>query len=457
VQARGCSAAASVAVFLLLLSVAAALPMHAQPSDAARPGDPRIVVAEYDGIIHPIAVEFCADVIARAEVSGATAVIIQLRTPGGLLDATRSLISRMIDARIPVIVYVGPAGARAASAGFLITIAADLAVMAPGTHIGAAHPVSAGGDAPDSDSLTAKKATEDTAAYARTLAAARGRNVALAAEAVTASRAFTETEALNATPPLIDFVARHVDDLVSQLHGREVKRFDGRSVMLQTRGATLERIEMTRRQQWLSAIAHPQLAYILLSLGMLGLMVEFWNPGAILPGVAGGLSLLIAFFAFQVLSVNVAGLLLIAFGIGLLLLELKVPSFGALGVGGTIALLVGSLMITRDVPGVTVSVGVVAPIALTVAGILLFLGRLSLRAQRQAPATGAEALITQQGVALTPLTRDAAGQVRVHGEIWRAAAARPIAPGARIRVIGRDGLTLQVEPSDSDGAEGGPR
>ncbi len=409
---------------------------------------PRAVVAEYDGIIHPIAAEFVEEAITRADSSGATVVVLVLRTPGGLLESTRTIVSRMIAARTPVAVWVGPSGARAASAGFIIALAADVAAMAPGTHIGAAHPVSAGGESSPITETMAKKIASDVAAYARTLADARGRNAALAAEAVTDSRAFTDREARAASPPLVEFTAASVDDLLRQLDGRTIKRFDGRTMTLHTAGIVAERVEMTRRQRFLSAIAHPQIAFLLLTLGMLGLTVEMWHPGAIVPGVAGGLCLLLAFFAFQVLPVNTIGLLLIVFGLSLLVLELKVPSFGALGVGGTISLLVGSVMITTEVPGVRVGYGVIVPTVLALAAIVLFLGRLALVAQRSKPVTGVEGLVGERGSTLTVVDAGRPGQVRVHGEIWRATSAVPLAAGRGVRVTAVDGLTVLVEPSD---------
>jgi membrane-bound serine protease (ClpP class) len=407
---------------------------------------PRAVVAEYDGIIHPIAAEFLDETITRADTTGAAVTVLVLRTPGGLLDSTRTMVSRMIAARVPVVVFVAPPGARAASAGFIIALAADVAAMAPGTHIGAAHPVSGSGPV---DETTSKKAAEDAAAYARTLAEARGRNVQLAAEAVTASRAFTDREAMTASPPLIDLVARDVPDLLRQLDGRSIARFDGRRTTLETTGIVIEPVEMTRRQQFLSAIAHPQIAYLLLTLGMLGLTVELWTPGAVLPGVAGGLCLLLAFFAFQVLPVNTIGLLLIVFGIGLLVLELKVPSFGVLGVGGTASLLIGSIMITGDVPGVGVGLNVIVPVVLALAGIVLVLGRLGLAAQRAPAVTGVQSLVGARGQALTALDAGTAGQVRVHGEIWRAVSQAPVPPGRTVRVTAVSGLTVFVEPAES--------
>jgi membrane-bound serine protease (ClpP class) len=411
---------------------------------------PRALVAEVDGIIHPVSAEYLTETINQADTTGADVVVFVLRTPGGLLDSTRTIISRMITSRAPVVVFVGPSGARAASAGFVITIAADVAVMAPGTHIGAAHPVSGSGQ--PMDDTTAKKAASDTAAYARSLAEARGRNVALAADAVLESRAFTDREALEASPPLIDFTAQDVDDLLRQLDGRTIRRFDGRTTTIDTTGAEIVRLDMTRRQRFLSAIAHPQVAYLLLTLGALGLTIELWNPGAIVPGVVGGLSLLLAFFALQILPVNTTGLLLVAFGLGLLILELKVPSFGVLGIGGTVSLLVGSIMLTREIPGlpgVAVSLTLILPVVLGLAAIFLFLGRLALRAQARPPTTGVEGMVGEEGRAQTPIAPDVPGQVDVHGEIWRAYSREPLPAGARVRVVEVTGLTLLVEPAAS--------
>ena len=408
-----------------------------------------MVVAEYDGVIHPITAEFVEDVIARADRIGAVAIVLVLRTPGGLLDSTRAIVSRMVASRAPFVVFIAPPGSRAASAGFLITLASDVAVMAPGTHIGAAHPVTPGGETPGGEVMSQKVAA-DAAAYARTIAEARRRNAALAAEAVTESRAFTDGEALHADPPLVDFIARDVDDLLRQLDGRPITRFDGRMIHIATAGARLERAEMTWRQSLLGAIAHPQIAYLLLTLGMLGLVVEMWNPGVVLPGVAGGVCLLLAFFAFQVLPVNVTGLLLIVFGMALLGAELMVPSFGVLGIGGAVALLAGSLMVTRDVPGIRVDYTVILPVVAALVVIVLGLGRLALRAQRQPSAAGTDALIGKEGRALTALAPAQPGQISVHGEIWRAVSDQPISAGQRLRVRAAAGLTLRVEPADID-------
>ncbi len=420
---------------------------------AQAPDRPLAVVAEFDGIIHPISAEYLIETIDQADTSNADVVVFILRTPGGLLDSTRAIVSRMITSRAPVVVFVGPSGSRAASAGFVIALAADVAVMAPGTHIGAAHPVSGTGEAVDE--TMAEKAASDTAAYARSLAAARGRNLALAEEAVLESRAFTDGEALDATPPLIDFRAQDLDDVLRQLDGRTVARFDGRTTTLRTANAEVRRVDMTRRQEFLGAIAHPQIATLLLTLGMLGLTIELWSPGAILPGVAGGVCLLLAFFAFQILPVSTAGLLLVLFGLALLIMELMVPSFGVLGIGGTVSLVLGSMMLTRDViPGVQVSLGFIVPMALAFAAITLFLGRLALTSQLRRSVTGVDGMIGVGGRARDVVEPDEPGSVDIHGEIWRAQSASRIAAGQPVRVTAVNGLTLTVEPSGAPAHEG---
>jgi membrane-bound serine protease (ClpP class) len=437
-------------VFLAAIVASASLQGLAQDGAARRPV---AVVAELDGIIHPISAEYLTNVIDEADTSGADLVVFILRTPGGLLDSTQTIVSRMITSRAPVAVLIAPSGARAASAGFVITIAADIAAMAPGTHIGAAHPVAGGGQ--QMDETMSQKAASDTAAYVRSLAEARGRNVSLAEDAVFNSRAFTDREALQASPPLIDLNAGDVNELLDKLDGRTIKRFDGRQTTLRTRGANVREIDMSWRQRFLGAIAHPQVAYILMSLGILGLTVEVWSPGAILPGVVGGVCLLLAFFAFQILPVNTIGLLLILLGLALLILELKVPSFGALGVGGTISLVVGSIMLTRDtVPGVDVNLGYIIPIAVGLSGILLVLGRLALKAQKLKPVTGVEGMIGVEGRARDPLEPGGSGYVDVRGELWRALAHAAIPAGGPVRVVGVNGLTLIVEPSRASAREG---
>ncbi len=413
--------------------------------DAARP----VYVAEVDAMIHPVSAEFMIATLDKADADGAGLLIFVLRTPGGLVDSMQAIVARVISARTPVVVYVGPSGARAASAGFLITIAADVAAMAPGTHIGAAHPV--GGLGSSLDETMSKKAASDLAAYGRSIAAQRKRNVTLVEQAITESRAFTEHEALDASPPLIDLLAASLDELVRSLNGRAVSRFQGGSVTLRTAGARVERIEMTWRQRVLSAIAHPQVAYLLFSLGTLGLTIELWNPGAVLPGVVGGLCLLLAFFAFAILPVNYAGLLLIAFGLLLLVLEIKVTSFGLLAVGGILSLIVGSMiLIDSPLPELQLSVWVILPAMLALASIVMVLARLAFAAQRRRSITGTAGMIDAPGRVLTAIAPGRPGRISTHGEIWQATAAEPISEGEPVRVVGVDGLTVEVRPVRGD-------
>lgn len=413
---------------------------HQAPSG---PEPPVVYAAEVDGIIHPVSAEYMIGTMDRADRAGATLVVFTLRTPGGLVDSTRDIITHMLASRTPVALFIGPSGARAASAGFFLTIAADVAAMAPGTHIGAAHPVAGRGE--QMDETMAKKAAADVAAYARTLANTRHRNVALAEEAVNSSRAFTEVEALNASPPLIDLVVSDLPELLRTLDGRTVTRFDGATLVLRTAGARVVPIEMNWRQRLLSAIAHPNVAYMLLSLGTLGLTIELWSPGAVLPGVAGGLCLLLAFFAFQILPVNYAGLSLILFGLSLLVLEVKIASYGLLTAGGLASLTFGSMILMdSSVPELQLSPRLVFPVVLGVGGIAVFLARMAVASQRGRPVTGVAGMIGEVGLALTAIEPGRGGRAAMHGEIWTAIATEPIAEGHSVCVTGIDGLTLTV-------------
>jgi membrane-bound serine protease (ClpP class) len=428
-----------IRVLLLLL----VLVTSAGVAAVAPPTVPVVYSADVDALIHPVSAEFMVDAMDRADRDHAALIVFTLRTPGGLLDSTRTIITRMLAAKTPVAIFVGPSGGRVASAGFLITIAADVAAMAPGTHIGAAHPVEGSGE--KVDETMARKMASDVAAAARTWATGRGRNAQLADEAVRESRSFTEQEALTAKPPLIDLIARDVPDLIRQLDGREIRRFDGSPVALRTAGARVVPLEMNWRQRLLSALAHPNIAYLLLSLGMLGLTIEFWHPGAILPGVAGGICLLLAFFTFQILPINYAGVLLILFGVALLVLEVKVPSHGALSLGGISSLLFGSLMLmdTRA-PELRVSLSVILPVVGSLSAILIMLVRLGIASQRRQPTTGAAGMIGEKAVVLTEITPDTPGRVRAHGEIWAAVADESLAVGEAAAVTAVDGLTLTV-------------
>jgi membrane-bound serine protease (ClpP class) len=411
-------------------------------------GAPVVYAAEVDSIIHPVSAEYMIATMDRADRAGATLVVFTLRTPGGLVDSTRDIITHMLASKTPVAVFIGPSGARAASAGFILTIAADVAAMAPGTHIGAAHPVAGSGQ--QMDETMAKKAAADVAAYARTLASTRHRNVALAEEAVNNSRAFTEQEALHASPPLIDLVATDLTALLRTLDGRTVTRFDGETIVVRTAGARIVPIEMSLRQRVLGAIAHPEVAYILLSLGTLGLTIELWSPGAVLPGVAGGLCLLLAFFAFQILPVNYAGLLLILFGMSLLVLEVKLTSYGLLTAGGLASLTFGSMILMdSSVPELQLSLRLVLPVVFGVGAIALFLVRLAVVSQRHQPSTGVERMIGEVGLALTAIESGRTGRVATRGEIWTAIATESIDEGNSVCVTSIDGLTLTVRKGDT--------
>ena len=423
------------------LLIAAAAP-GAQETPAA-PGAPVIYHAVLDGIIHPVTAEYLIGTIHAADAAGAALTVITLRTPGGLVDSTLEINQAILAARAPVVIYIAPSGSRAASAGFLIAMAADVLAMAPGTHIGAAHPVGSGGQA--LDETMAKKAAEDVAAQARSLAEGRGRNVKLAEQAVFESKSFTDEEAVKAKPPLADLIAPSFDALVTALDGRTIRRFDGREETLHLAGARVVDVPMSWRQQMLSAIAHPQVAYLLFSLGTLGLTIELWSPGAVVPGVVGGLCLLLAFFAFQILPVNMAGLLLIAFGLLLLVLEIKVTSYGLLAVGGITSLVFGSLMLfSSPMPGMRLDLTIVLPVMLGLSAVILFLVRLAVQSQRRRATTGDVGLLDEVGVARSALEPGAPGSVAVHGEIWTAKADESIAAGDEILVTAVHGLKLTV-------------
>ncbi|MFB3854238.1 MAG: nodulation protein NfeD [Vicinamibacterales bacterium] len=426
-----------------MLALALLLPLAALVCAQSAEERPLVYAAEVEALIHPVSAEFMVQTMERADEDGASAVVFTLRTPGGLVDSTRTIVTRMLASKTPVIVFVAPAGERAASAGFLITIAADVAAMAPGTNIGAAHPVSGGGE--QMNETMSKKAAEDVAAYARNLAARRSRNVELADQAVKESKAFTDAEALAARPPLIDIVAADLGELLEKLDGRQVSRFDGKVVTLHLENARVVPVEMSWRQRVLSAIAHPNIAYILLSLGMLGLTIELWNPGSILPGVAGGICLLLAFFVFQVLPVNYVGLLLLFFGLMLLILEVKVASFGLLAAGGILSLVLGALiLVDSPMPELRVSLSVILPVAVSVALITLFLVRLAVQSQLRRSITGTSGMVGESGRALSAIAPDRPGRVATHGEIWNAVSNEEIHAGDPILVSAVDGLTLTV-------------
>ena len=428
-------------VALAVVVFASGFVVSPAPARAAAPVD----LITLEGVISPVTLRLVETALARARSDGAQALILQLDTPGGLERSMRAIAQRMLNAEVPVIVYVAPTGARAASAGVFITMAAHVAAMAPATNIGAAHPVALGGSA-DKESL--KKIENDAAAFIRTIALERGRNADWAEKAVRQSVSITEREAVQLK--VVDLVAESVPDLLAKIDGRTVKTARGPST-LATRDAVVRPIEIGFRDRFLNVITDPNVAYVLMMLGMLGLFFELSNPGVILPGVIGGISLILAFFAFQSLRINYAGLLLILFGIVLLVAEIKIVSHGVLALGGIVAMALGSLMLF-DAPeiGFRLSWWVIAPTVGATAGLFLFVVTVGLRALGRRPMLGASGMIGQTAITRGPLDRE--GQVSVQGEIWRAVAeGEPIADGAPVRVIGVDGLTLKVVKA----AEGG--
>ncbi len=398
-----------------------------------------------EGAISPVTVRLVETALDRARADGAQALVIQLDTPGGLERSMRTIAQRMLNADIPVVVYVGPTGARAASAGVFLTMAAHVAAMAPATNIGAAHPVSIGGGG-DKESM--KKVANDAAAFIRSVALERGRNADWAEKSVRQSVSITEREAVRLK--VVDLVADSVPDLLAKIDGRTVKTTRG-PVTFTTRDAVVKPIEIGFRDRVLNVITDPNVAYVLMMLGMLGLFFELSNPGVILPGVIGGISLILAFFAFQSLPINYAGLLLILFGIALLVAEIKIVSHGILAMGGIVAMALGSLMLF-DAPevGFRISWWVIAPTVGATAGLFLFVVAVGVRALKRRPLLGASGLIGQTAVARGPLDQE--GQVAMQGELWNAIAeGDPVADGAPVRVVGVDGLTLKVVKAGEPG------
>lgn len=429
----------SMALWFLGVHSALAGPPAISPERIALGAD-KVLVAKVNGAISPVTAKFITESIDRAEAEEAVCLIIELDTPGGLDDSMRAIIKRMLASKVPVVVYVAPSGSRAASAGAFITIAAHVAAMAPGTAIGAAHPVSLMQSAPMDTNMSAK-VTHDAAAYIRSIAEKRGRNIGWAESAVRESVSLSETEALK--KKVIDLIAPSTPALLEALDGRVVTVGEV-SVKLKTKGARMEEITMNWRDRFLEVIANPNIAYVLFMFGLLGLYFELANPGAILPGVVGAISLILAFFAFQTLSVNLAGILLIVFGIVLLIIDVKAATHGVLTVGGLVAMFIGSLMLFNyDDPAFRVSLQVIIPVVLAV-GLFFILGTwLSIRALVRKPVSGAVGLIGEKGDARTAVDLNG-GQVFVAGAHWNATAGTPIAAGSRIVVKSVNGMTLQV-------------
>ena len=399
-----------------------------------------VVVATYDGIINPVSAEYLHDALASAQESGAQALIIRLNTPGGLGTSMRLIIKDITGATIPVIVYVSPSSGRAASAGVFITMAAHVAAMAPGTNIGAAHPVAMGGG--EMDNTMKEKVENDSVAYIKSIAEQRKRNVAWAEDAVRKSVSVTEQEALKLK--IIDLVVDDIPTLLKQLDGRSVPLPPG-PVVLHTAGAALREFPMGIRLEFLKTLSDPNIAYLLMTIGTVGLIAELYNPGAILPGIVGAISLILAFYSFQSLPVNYAGVLLFLLGIVFFILEASITSYGLLEIGGAISMLLGSVMLIKtDAEFFQISWSVILPVVALAAGFSLFIVGMGVRAMRQRPVTGREEMVGLVGIVKTSLTPH--GQVAVHGELWEAVSEQPLQPGDEAEVTGVDGLRLHVKP-----------
>ncbi len=420
-----------------LLILFATLILSTTPSYAA------VLRLQVHDMIHPITDEFIGRGLDQAAAEHADAVIIELSTPGGLADSTREIVEKIFRSKVPVIVYVAPSGARAASAGFFILEAADVAAMAPGTNTGAAHPVPLGGGS--LDDVMKMKLQNDSAAFMRTIAQRRGRNVAVAESGVREAKAFTEDEAL--AQKLIDVVAPNTAALLHAIEGRAVRRFDGSTTTLHLAGKEVRTIEMTLKQRLLSWIMNPNVAFIFFSLGMLALWAEFNHPGAILPGVVGLIAILLAVFALNLLPTRFAAIALILAAFALFALEAKFTSYGILGIGGVICMVFGALLLVDGpIPEMRVSLLTALAVSVPIGAIAVFLMTLVLRAHRSRVATGTEAMVGEIGVARTEVATE--GKVFVHGELWNATAPTPIEPGARVRVSAVNGLRLVVERAD---------
>jgi membrane-bound serine protease (ClpP class) len=422
----------------LLLAVQASSPVGQAP----------IVQINLDDIVHPVSAAYVKDGINHAKEIGARAVIVRLNTPGGLVESMREIVESILSSPVPVITWVGPSGARAASAGFFILLAGDVAVMAPGTNTGAAHPVTATGQ--KIEDVMEKKIVSDASAYIRSYSGKRGRNVQMAELAITESRSFTADEALN--EKLIDDVISDVQGIADRLDGKEIRRFDDRAVTLQLRGAPIQTFEKTARQRILSRVLDPNLALILALAGILGLYLEITHPGLIVPGVLGAISLILALFAFNMLPVNWAGAALIVLAIVLFVLEATITSHGILAIGGILAMIAGGLMLVEGpIPQLRVRLSTTLGVAFPVAVITIVLVRLIYLSHRRKSIVGEEGMIGEEGVAKTNIHQD--GKVLVHGEYWNASSDRPIPSGARVRVVRVHGLKVEVEELGNSGSD----
>ncbi len=409
---------------------------------------PFVLELSLDGEVEPILATYIDEGLADAARRHAALTLITMDTPGGLSDSMKDMIQHILASPVPVAVYVSPTGARGASAGFYILLSADIAAMAPGTHAGAASPIIAIGGFPQQiDEVFRRKINQDAMAFLRSFTVQRKRNPELAEKAITESRAFTEKEALDAK--MIDLVVNSTEDLLRQLDGRTITRFDGTQVTLALKNASRAAFELSARQRFLARIVEPDVFFVLLILGVLGLYTEFTHPGVIAPGVIGGICLILALYAMHFLPVNLAGLFLIGLSLAFFILEAKAPSHGVLAFGGVVSMFLGAIFLIRSpLTSGGVSIGVALAGTLPFAVLAVVLMRLVLRSRQWKTATGKEELIGSRGVAVEPLRAGAEGMVRVHGELWRAESSKPVQEGEAVRILRVEGLKLYVEPAN---------
>ncbi len=406
---------------------------------AAAIAAPQVVAVKVDGMIGPITVEIIGHALDQAAHENAAAVLLRLNTPGGLMDSSREITSKIVASRVPVIAYVTPSGGRAASAGFFLLESADIAAMSPGTNTGASSPVLLTGQM---DPVMRKKVENDASAWLRSIVSKRGRNADLAEQTIRDAKAFSEKEALENR--LIDVVAPDESKLLDQLEGKLVARFDGRMDVLHTAGAEIADYRPTARERIIDAVQDPNVGFILLALGAIGIYAEFTAPGLIFPGVIGGILALLGLSSLAVLPINWIGAALLILGVALFVLEAKFTSHGILGIGGTVSMILGALLLINGPPSVTIHLSTALAVCIPFAAITMFLMALAIRARRNKIIMNHGGLLDEIGEARTALAP--AGTVFVHGEYWNAESSAPVEAGAQVRVVGVDVLKLRVEP-----------
>jgi membrane-bound serine protease (ClpP class) len=430
---------------ILALTIAARFISHVS-ADERSTNAPVVSVLHIDGDVEPILATYLDEGLADAAQRHAALVVITMDTPGGLSDSMKDIVQHILASPVPVAVYVTPTGARGASAGFYILLSADIAAMAPGTHTGAESPIMVIGGIPTQlDEVFRKKINQDAMAFLRSFTEKRARNPAVAETAITESKAFTDEEALNAK--MIDLIAASVDDLLHQLDGRTITRFDGRKVTLSLRNPVQISFELSSREKFLSRIVEPDIFFVLLIIGVLGLYTEFTHPGVIAPGVIGGICLILALYAMHFLPVNLAGVFLILLALAFFIMEAKFTSHGVLAAGGIVSMLLGAMFLIRSpLTGFGVSLFVSLAVTVPFAIITVFLMRLVLRSRKWKSPVGKEELLGEQGIVVEALPPGAEGIIRIHGELWRAISAQPVPSGSPVRVLRIEGLQLYVEP-----------